>query len=152
MTLVIINTYVIFGSDLAMNWDIVEMHFSTEQSMGAINSLWICKLIWIYSYKLKFVVCKFLFCEHSGQPLVTSNKDTCIIFYALQISMGVWVLCRKKEAFFLSSHIFWLFSSEILKRYFWAHLCLCTVGSYASLSVCLSVCLSVRLWLDQNSD
>ena len=27
--------------------------------------------------------------------------------------------------------------------HFWAHLCLCTVGSYASLSVCLSVCLSV---------
>ncbi len=26
---------------------------------------------------------------------------------------------------------------------FWAHLCLCTVGSYASLSVCLSVCLLV---------
>ena len=25
------------------------------------------------------------------------------------------------------------------KPYFWAHLCLCTVGSYASLSVCVSV-------------
>ena len=32
--------------------------------------------------------------------------------------------------------------------FYWAHLCICTVGSYASLSVCLSVCL----WLDQNSD
>ncbi len=30
---------------------------------------------------------------------------------------------------------------------FWAHLCVCTVGSYAS----LSVCLSVWMWLDQNS-
>ncbi len=30
---------------------------------------------------------------------------------------------------------------------FWAHLCVCTVGSYASHSVCLYVCL----WLDQNS-
>ncbi len=27
--------------------------------------------------------------------------------------------------------------------YFWAHLCLCTVGSYTSLCICLSVCLSV---------
>ncbi len=26
---------------------------------------------------------------------------------------------------------------------FWAHLCLCTLGSYASLSVCLSVCLGL---------
>ncbi len=33
----------------------------------------------------------------------------------------------------------------------WAHLCLCTVGSYAPLSVRPSVRLSVCLWLDQNS-
>ncbi len=31
---------------------------------------------------------------------------------------------------------------------YWAHLCLCTMGSYTS----LSVCPSVRPWLDQNSD
>ncbi len=29
------------------------------------------------------------------------------------------------------------------------HLCLSTVSSYASLSVCLSVCLSIRLWLEK---
>ncbi len=44
----------------------------------------------------------------------------------------------------------WLFVSFFceLREIFWAHLCFCTVGSYAS----LCVCLVVRLWLDQNSD
>ncbi len=35
--------------------------------------------------------------------------------------------------------------SSCLLRAVWAHLCICTVGSYASLSVCLSGCLSVCL-------
>ena len=34
-------------------------------------------------------------------------------------------------------HLAWLLKG------FWAHLCVCTVGSYASQSVCMSVCLSV---------
>ncbi len=37
---------------------------------------------------------------------------------------------------------------------FWAHLCTCTVGSYAPLCVCLSICLSLtwpKFRLDNNS-
>ncbi len=37
----------------------------------------------------------------------------------------------------------WSFLSSVDTLPFWAHLCVCTVGSYASLSVCMYVCMSV---------
>ncbi len=49
-----------------------------------------------------------------------------------------WVTSLKSSIYLANWHI-----------YFWAHLCVCTVGSYASLSVCLWL---DQIRLDRNSD
>ncbi len=92
----------------------------------------------------------------SEKPDKLRVKDNSILFFDLFI-VAIWFQirdekerqldfvfpCLEVKSFFLAFILGQENGVKASHQYFLAHLCLCTVGSYASLSVRLSVCPSV---------
>ena len=77
-------------------------------------------------------------------PFVNPNKPW--IWIWIRIHISTFLLLRAK----LFQNCFNFGPKDLQIHCFWAHLCVCTVGSYASLSVCMSVTWP-KFRLDQKS-
>ena len=98
----------------------------------------ILQQFWILIVKLLFV--------KSGYCLQWMTWRSAMLISALEgrhvQCMMLWAELKFPLQISVMGQMWYFFS-----LHFWAHLCLCTMGSYASQSVCMSVCLSVT-WLE----
>ncbi len=100
-----------------------------HQSHWWTTSQHFCQSVFLCCFRTRIlIVNSWPHTHHNGQ---NGNMDAGQAFCQF-----VWYLCEVS--------ITLNFEETILRywNYYWAHLCICTVGSYAS----LSVCLSVRYW------
>ncbi len=68
----------------------------------------------------------------------TSAKRDCVVGCTYCLTKLCFCCSRQTGTFLIPLYMFTKVNSPC--AIYWAHLCVCTVGSYASLSVCLSVC------------